>query len=134
MIFIFERGRFLPILYNNAMSMCTLGYIRVGCFGDTSDRAIPTLEGTDSRLDGSYTARTDAIEKCAEVTDSLGYNMFAVQNGGQCFSSSTAATTFGKYGVSSACKADGEGGPWANEVYMFTNNKGKSIYIITFLY
>nr|XP_002732012.1 PREDICTED: uncharacterized protein LOC100374260 [Saccoglossus kowalevskii] len=94
------------------------GYERVGCFGDTSNRAIPTLEGSDARLDGSYTSRVDAIEKCAEVAKDLGYKMFGVQNGGWCASSDTAHTTFDKYGSSSACLSDGEGGPWANEVYV----------------
>ena len=46
-----------------------------------------------------------------------GYKMFAVQNGGWCASSATAPMTFGKYEKSTACKQDGEGGPWANQVY-----------------
>ena len=48
--------------------------------------------------------------------------MFAVQNGGWCAASRLAAKTFNKYGKSSACKSDGEGGPWANQVYYI---KGK---------
>ena len=56
----------------------------------------------------------------------LGYNMFSVQDGGQCFGSSTAPQTFDKYGKSDACRADGEGGPWANEVYVI-----KSKYSLT---
>ena len=43
--------------------------------------------------------------------------MFAVQNGGWCASSGSAAETLNKYGKSSACKSDGGGGPWANQVY-----------------
>ena len=43
--------------------------------------------------------------------------MFAVQNGGWCASSATAATTYSKYGKSRSCRSDGEGGPWANQVY-----------------
>ena len=46
-----------------------------------------------------------------------GYSMFAVQNGGWCASSRLAEETFNKYGRSSACRSDGEGGPWANQVY-----------------
>ena len=48
--------------------------------------------------------------------------MFAVQNGGWCASSSTAPQTFDKYGKSAACKADGEGGPWGNQVYVIKGN------------
>ena len=46
--------------------------------------------------------------------------MFAVQDGGLCAASamSSAAQTFDKYGKSAACKDDGEGGPWANHVYV----------------
>ena len=47
-----------------------------------------------------------------------GASMFAVQNGGQCFASLTAPQTFHKYGKSAACNADGEGGTWANQVYV----------------
>lgn len=43
--------------------------------------------------------------------------MFAIQDGGWCATSASAAKTFNRYGKSSACKSDGEGGPWANQVY-----------------
>ena len=48
--------------------------------------------------------------------------MFAVQHGGWCAASATAAKTFDKYGKSTSCKDDGEGGPWGNQVYVI---KGK---------
>ena len=51
-----------------------------------------------------------------------GYSMFAVQNGGWCAASATAPQTFNKYGKSTACKSDGEGGPWANQVYVIKGN------------
>ena len=47
-----------------------------------------------------------------------GYTTFALQNGGWCASSATAQETFTKYGRSTACKSDGKGGPWGNQVYM----------------
>ncbi|XP_070540332.1 uncharacterized protein [Ptychodera flava] len=97
----------------------TLQYTSVGCYRDTRDRAIPTLEGSDERLDGPYRSRSDAIRKCAEVAHSRGFSMFAVQHGGWCASSADAPTTYDKYGPSSSCENDGEGGPWANEVYAF---------------
>ena len=48
--------------------------------------------------------------------------MFAVQNGGWCAASAIASFTYDMYGVSSACKPNGKGGPWANQVYVI---KGK---------
>ena len=50
--------------------------------------------------------------------------MFADQDGGWCATSamSSAAQTFDKYGKSAACKDDGEGGPWANQVYVIKGN------------
>ena len=97
-------------------------YVTIGCFQDRSSRAIPTLEGKDSILDGGYPARKDAIEKCYQAAKKRGFQVFAVQNGGWCAASRLAAKTFNKYGKSSACKSDGEGGPSANQVYYI---KGK---------
>jgi len=94
-----------------------LGYVSIGCYKDTGSRAIAILEGKDSILDGSYPHRVNPIAKCAVAAMRRGYNMFAVQNGGQCFSSFTAHWTFNKYGKSTACRNGGEGGLWANEVY-----------------
>ena len=47
----------------------------------------------------------------------LGYSMFAVQDGGQCFSSSSTTKDYFKYGESSNCVGLGKGGPLANDVY-----------------
>ena len=98
---------------------CCPGYDEVGCYKDTGSRAIPTLEGKDSILDGSYSSRTNPIAKCAVAAMRAGYSMFAVQDGGWCAASATASQTYDKYGKSTACKDDGEGGPWANDVYEF---------------
>ncbi|XP_078687317.1 uncharacterized protein LOC144919676 [Branchiostoma floridae x Branchiostoma belcheri] len=96
---------------------------RLGCWRDTMDRAIPTLEGLDPILDGSnYHARTDAIRKCRDAAADRGYTVFAVQNGGWCASSANALQTYQKYGPSTACLPDGEGGPGANEVYKIVFN------------
>jgi len=94
-----------------------LDYVSIGCYKDTASRAIATLEEKDSILDGPYQDRVSPIAKCAVAAMRRGYNMFAVQHGGACFSSGTAHWTFDKYGNSTACGDDGEGGPWANEVY-----------------
>jgi len=39
------------------------------------------------------------------------------QAGGWCASSPNASKTYQMYGPSTACREDGEGGPWANNVY-----------------
>ena len=101
------------------------GFETIGCFKDTFDRAIQPLEGTDSILDGSYRARKNAIAKCAVAAMRKGYKMFAVQDGGWCAASATADKTFDKYGTSTACGSDGEGGPWANQVYVIKGKMSK---------
>ena len=45
------------------------------------------------------------------------YEVFALQNGGQCATSADALTTYKRYGVARNCGNDGEGGAWANQVY-----------------
>ena len=94
------------------------GYESIGCYRDTTNRAILPLEGKDSILDGRYWTRKNPIAKCAAAARRAGYSMFAVQNGGWCAASATAGKTFDKYGKSTACGSDGEGGPWANQVYV----------------
>ena len=88
----------------------------VGCFKDTSRRAIPILEGKSLLLRGSYRARKFAIKKCALEAVKRGYNFIGVQHGGQCFSGPRARYTYAKYGRSNRCR-NGKGGGWANNVY-----------------
>ena len=90
----------------------------MGCYRDTANRAIPTLEGKAPILDGQYLHRANPIAKCAVAAMNRGYEMFAVQNGGWCAASAAAPQTYDKYGQSLACKRDGEGGSWANQVYL----------------
>ena len=75
------------------------------------------MEGQDANLDGNYQARNLAIEKCYQAAKKRRFQVLAVQNGGWCASSALAASTFDKYGKWIACRADGKGGPWANQVY-----------------
>ncbi|XP_078700177.1 uncharacterized protein LOC144926966 [Branchiostoma floridae x Branchiostoma belcheri] len=117
-------GRILTVCEVQVLSTSgceSCGYISLGCWSDTPDRAIPTLEGTDPLLDGSdYHSRTNALEKCFQVALSRGLTVFAVQDGGWCAGSADAHRTYNKYGRSTACAADGEGGTLANEVYQIT--------------
>ncbi|KAI8490320.1 hypothetical protein Bbelb_320580 [Branchiostoma belcheri] len=103
-------------------------YHSLGCWKDSShnNRAIPTLEGLESRLGDmhSYQARSDAIEKCFQAAKSRSFTVFAVQHGGQCFGSANGHNTYFKFGRSTACEADGKGGTWANEVYRITTQTG----------
>ncbi|CAH1253107.1 PKD1L3 [Branchiostoma lanceolatum] len=92
-------------------------YKSLGCWQDVWYRTIPTLEGTDPRLDGYYLYRVNAIEKCYQVALSRGFTVFALQHGGWCAGSADAKNTYNDYGPSTACAADGEGGPGVNAVY-----------------
>ena len=89
----------------------------VGCHKDTPKRAIPLLEAMSHLLDGSYMQRAAAIRRCAKAAYDLQLDIFALQNGGQCFGEPRAQALFDKYGVSTQCSANGRGGPWANQVY-----------------
>ena len=83
------------------------------------------LEGTDPEvLDGNYTLRTDAIEKCALAALKKVYDVFVVQDGGLCLVSSTQIPTFNKYGISQDCKSDGKGASGAGHVYIIGGVKG----------
>ena len=76
-------------------------------------------------MDGAYWTRKNPIAKCAVAAMRAGYSMFAVQHSGWCAASATAPKTFDKYGKSAACGSDGEGGPWANQVYVIN---GKTLF------
>ncbi|XP_066296177.1 uncharacterized protein [Branchiostoma lanceolatum] len=96
-------------------------YTSLGCWRDSyRTRAIPTLEGTDPRLDGNYRRRQNPTKKCYQVALSRGFTVFAVQNGGWCAGSADGVNTYDKYGPSTACNKDGEGWGKANEVYQIT--------------
>ncbi|XP_013392548.1 uncharacterized protein LOC106160472 [Lingula anatina] len=103
--------------YSYSKSLAYKHYHSIGCWTDTSTRAIATLEGVDSNLDGSYLTRSNPIYKCYLAAKSRGYTYFAVQHGGWCASAATAGDTYDKYGSSDGCNSDGEGGSLASEVY-----------------
>ena len=73
-------------------------------------------------LDGNdYKARKFPIKKCATIARVQGFPAFALENGGQCLGGKDILQTYNMYGASSACQADGRGGPWSMEVYKFTS-------------
>ncbi|XP_065055664.1 uncharacterized protein LOC135684164 isoform X6 [Rhopilema esculentum] len=89
-----------------------------GCWRDfdMSAFAIPLLEGTDPLLTGIYKKRDDPVNDCATVSQHRGYSVFAIQNGGACFSGPKAASSYKRYGPSESCKG-GRGGAFSNSVY-----------------
>jgi len=63
------------------------------------------------------------------VVNALKHHVF--QNGGWCASAEAGRDTYIKYGPSTACKADGKGGPWANQVYEIVKvGRGNIFYIL----
>ncbi|XP_019629805.1 PREDICTED: uncharacterized protein LOC109474031 [Branchiostoma belcheri] len=97
-----------------------LQYTSLGCWRDSGSRAMAYLEGTNSLLDGDYQSRHHAIQKCYQVALSRDFTVFGVQHGGQCFGSADGINTYNRYGPTTTCAEDGEGGPWGNEVYKIT--------------
>jgi len=114
-------------------------YESVGCFKDSSERAIESVDGKEhhnfpspSLFSNDYKARQLAIQKCAVFAMLQGYKTFGVQDGGMCVTSPTAHKTYNKYGKSQDCKSGGKGGLLANEVYRFPGRKGKFVcFVIT---
>ena len=93
------------------------GYKRIGCFADSSTRAI--TDATEYGYDNNnYKQKTDPIGQCASFAKSKGFSTFAVQDSGWCATGPDADGPYNKYGQSSAC-VGGKGGPWANDVYIW---------------
>ena len=67
-------------------------------------------------LDGHYKTRQDAVDKCFKAALKMKFEVFAVQDGGQCFSSADARSKYKQAGNSDKCKIM-KGGPMANDVY-----------------
>ena len=87
-----------------------------------------SLEGNSnvsSILNGHYKRRENAVKKCYQAALSLGFRVFAVQDGGQCFRSTTYLPPYSykTNGPSTACLKDGAGGPMANEVYKMVDGE-----------
>ncbi|XP_047129589.1 uncharacterized protein LOC105843590 isoform X2 [Hydra vulgaris] len=103
--------------------------IKLGCWLDNSERTLINLEGT-SVLDGDYKDRIDPFGKCYKVAAERGYKYFALQYSGYCSAGNNES--YKKLGKSSKCQPNGEGGPWANEVY--TDNQSEFKNGIDFRY
>ena len=60
------------MIYNTAIPSVKYDVEDLGCWKDTGNRAIPTIEGQDPLLKDSYQSRTNAKEKCLQATLKLG--------------------------------------------------------------
>merc|ERR1711981_1474324 len=101
-------------------------YRSLGCWKDEiqfGKRAMESLEGKPGLgrlLKGPYKTRADAVTKCFKAAAIKGYEVFAVQDGGQCFGSADAKETYTRFGQSFECSSM-KGGPMANDVYVLTD-------------
>ena len=50
-------------------------------------------------------------------------DIFAIQDGGECLTGTNARKSYRRYGPSIDCSSNGEGGPYANNVYEIQNGK-----------
>ena len=99
-------------------------YVSLGCWKDAIPRAIVTLEDDYAWwFKEDYKSRKNATRKCFDLALYLGYNVFAVQDGGECLSSSSAHQTYNKYGPSSECSLNGNGGQMSSEIYRIEMNE-----------
>ena len=101
-------------------------YTYLGCWKDEkrdgNPRALKSAEGGSNFLDGHYLNRENAITKCFKTAKSWGHKIFALQDGGQCFTEEPGFVhNYKAYGPSPNCADDGEGGPMANAVYEINN-------------
>lgn len=92
---------FLPIISYTLFSAlyCFFSPLaqKIGCFKDTSRRAIPQLDGKSRLIRGYYKRRKFAIQNCILAAVQRGYRMIGVQDGGWCASGPRAQRTFSRY-------------------------------------
>ena len=79
-----------------------------------------SLEGKSSFLDGHYKSRTNAIEKCFQAALANDWEIFALQDGGQCFGSSNPSHKYKKHGKANTGCSSGKGGALQNQVYLIS--------------
>ena len=98
-----------------------IAYNSLGCWKDSaSKRVFKSLEGKSSFLDGHYKSRTNAIEKCFQAALANDWEIFALQDGGQCFGSSNPSRNYKKHGKANTGCSSGKGGALLNQVYLIS--------------
>ena len=97
--------------YLIATVSCSDNYRHMGCYSYKVDaQFLESLEvdaNIDKRkscahLDGDYRNRLDPINKCYLCAKEKGFNLFVLQNGGECLVDITAS--FNEHEISSACE------------------------------
>ena len=87
----------------------------LGCYKETGARAIFNKLGNVNKK-----------EECSILAKNNNYNIFGLQNSGECWAGSTPE--FWKYGVENPANCPVNGGPWSNQVYSLTDLKTPLIY------
>merc|ERR1712212_315594 len=104
------------LLFGSWSAEASFSYKSLGCYLDKNvPRAIPSLEKNCDLLDGKYSTRDDAIEKCAECANSKGFEIFAISRNGECLSSENAMGNYVLHGPSTKCNNKGTGGDQKNQ-------------------
>ena len=119
-------------------------YLSLGCFKDNSEAsALLSLETENATfLDGPYQSRKNAVMKCALEAAKNDFKVFAIQNGGECFSGYDAHSSYSMY-ASTDCPDDDDAddsgddddddddddgsGYYVNEVFLIGGN---SIFLL----
>ena len=105
-------------------ALCISVFKSIGCWADSQqDRAMESLEGKFSKLkQHDYKTRVNALMKCAEAADENDLELFAIQNGGQCFGGRNDKNTYRKHGASSDCGGDYNRSPSSIWRYLTRNS------------
>ena len=77
----------------------------LGCYKDKSgDRALPiNYANFRSQINWKEWPQLETVQKCAQVAFNKGYEYFAVQFYGVCYTGNNASQTYDKYGKSDRC-------------------------------
>ncbi|XP_031570931.1 contactin-associated protein 1-like [Actinia tenebrosa] len=96
-------------------------YVYVGCFYDSSARPLPVIvSNLRDAIDWKNHSKT--VDTCAAQVKTRGFQYFAIQFYGECWSGKDAGTTFANVGPASETKCkDGVGTSWVNAVYKIVN-------------
>ena len=89
----------------------------MGCWNETS---IPKIDNplVNVKLQGKITG---AVKKCYLAVKSLGYEVFALNDGGDCLSTPNAEETYQQSGMSTNCMYNGQPKTGSMEVYKIGN-------------
>ena len=75
-----------------------------------------------------YSGTGHSVEGCYQKAIELGYEMFAIQNGGECWLDDSQKNDYDRYGPTDKCVGD-VGGKWVSSVYRV---KSKFVYLLVF--